>query len=211
MKRIRNPSGPPRFYDIGQEPEVIDPASPLTKLAAFGPEILEKVKAVQPGDRVDASWAPIVKIFGRTFYLAPVMWLRFQGPDDLQWDYVDFSEDTLQMVPSKSHGVYGIQVLPPMNIPPGPSYLIYIGETHDQSLQQRYEQHLKKLTRRDNKQPKLSDAVKLWNGYLRFYFAPVEDRSKIKSIEAELIGSHLPPCNQKFPAGVQSMIDALRE
>ena len=190
---------------------MIDPASPLTKLAAFGPEILQMVKAVQPGDSVDASWAPMVRIYRRTFDLAPVMWLRFQRPDDLKWDYVDFSEDTLPMVPSNSHGVYGIQVLPPMNIPPGPSYLIYIGETHDQSLQQRYEQHLKKLTRRDNIQSKLSDAVKLWDGYLRFYFARVEGRSKIKSIEAELIGAHLPPCNVRFPAGVQSMINALRE
>ena len=198
-------------FQLGEEPEVIDPASPLTKLAAFGPEIWQKVKAAQPGDRVDASWALTVKFFGRMFYLAPVMWLRFQDLDDLEWDYVDFSEDTVTRVPSDSHGVYGIQVLPPMNIPPGPSYLIYIGETHDQSLQQRYEQHLKKLTRHDNVQPKLSDAVKLWSGYLRFYFAPVEgDRSKIKSIEAELLGAHLPPCNQKFPAGVQSMIDALR-
>ena len=203
---MTRPEQEPFEFPDEEELEVLDIASELTKLAALKQEVADKLSGVGPGTPVHPSWAPVVRLFRRPFVLAPLLWARYDGPHDLEWECVDFSEVDLGKVPPDKVGVYGIAIQPEILAPPHGNYLIYVGMTESQSLQERFSQHLKKLNRIDWDQYKLSVAIQMWHKCLTFCFASVDDKSAIKAIEAELLTAHLPPCNTKYPAGVQSMM-----
>ena len=190
---------------------IIDLAGALTKLAAAQTEVAGLLSNAAPGAKVTAAWSRVVTLFGRQFFLAPAMWSRYAGPTDLDWKSVEFDTSTLADVPDDKIGVYGISIIPPIQHPPQGDYLIYVGMTKDQNLRQRYGQHLDKVTNYSLAQYKLSDAVRLWHGWLKFSYAPVVDATTIEAIEGELIAASLPPCNQRFPAGVLKMVNALRD
>lgn len=189
-----------------EELEVIDPASDLTKLAAQTQAVAEMLSAVVPGTPVRPSWGPVIRQFRRPFFLAPPLWARYAGPHDIVWECVDFAESELKKVPLDKVGVYGILIESAIQIPPHGGYLIYVGMTDHQSLQIRFDQHLKKLHKIDWDQYKLTVAIRMWKNHLRFCYAPVDDPDDVKAIESELLTCHLPPCNTRYPAGVQSMM-----
>ena len=63
------------------------------------------------------------------FILDPESWNRYPNRIGLAWNKIRFSEDTIDLVPDDTYGVYSFVVLPNLANHSDCSYLLYVGET----------------------------------------------------------------------------------
>ncbi len=132
-------------------------------------------------------------------------WRELQLPQELQWDTpIRFHRDNLDAVPNTKSGVYSFVVKPKIASHPACSCMLYIGKTESprQSLRKRLRQYFY-YQQGKGRRHHITKMLRLWNGYLWVYYAPIEDRTKINEIELALIDAFLPPCNHDYEGRIE--------
>jgi len=136
------------------------------------------------------------------FILDPRQWVAVVLPIPLNWNIVPFRENGIQNVPNDEVGVYSFVVQPDIVDHPNCVYLMYIGQTKNQSLRRRYQQYL-----RDQRTKKGRHLVvrmlNTWPDHLWFCYATIQQIQYIDEIEACLLSAYLPPINSEYPADVR--------
>ena len=143
-----------------------------------------------------------------TFCLWPKSWQEYSGNPGLtlNWQECQFVTGEVDNVPNDP-GLYSFLIQPRLAGHPSCSYLMYVGKT--KALRQRFRQYLREKERESGR-PKV---VRLLNKYpdnLFFCYTVLPDVSHIDEAEQALIGAFLPPCNDKLPAKVRVVMEALR-
>lgn len=75
------------------------------------------------------------------FILCPMQWKAYKNPAALTWKRVRFAKGSIPKVPNSSGGVYAFVVKPRILSHPAFNYLLYIGETSRQTLQDRFKNY----------------------------------------------------------------------
>ena len=141
------------------------------------------------------------------FVLSTTLWSQYSVPLSLQWKTVEFNRGNSLNVPNNSAGVYLFSVRVGVKGIPG-EYLIYVGKT-DRNFRTRFKEYLieqDSLTGRFV----VTTALSRWRGFLWFYYAPVNDYTRIKECEDALISALIPPLNTQFPASISQAVNAWR-
>lgn len=140
--------------------------------------------------------------------LSPFQWADCKLPLDLTWEAVRFTRRNMRIIP-ETQGVYTFLVQPGIANHPCCSYLLYVGETENQSFRRRYQQYLREKGAGDESvRPHVTNMLEKWDGFLWFCFARIEQTDLIDAVEDALLTAYLPPSNKAFPAKVSH---ALRE
>jgi hypothetical protein len=143
------------------------------------------------------------KLHTVTFTLMPQNWENYIQQVDLRWKVVRFTEANLRKIPDDCGGVYTFVIVPNVAKHPKCTYLVYVGETHE--FRQRYQKYL-----RDRTDPKARALVKcmlsLWDGYLWYCYAKIEETGLIHTVQDNLIRALDPVVNRMFPVDVQATI-----
>lgn len=139
------------------------------------------------------------------FVLSPTHWSSCQTTT-LSWHTVKFDRSQKKNIPQLK-GVYTFVLKPGIVNHPECAYLLYVGMTDRQNLRARFWQYF-----REKDDPKGREPVKamlnLWEDYLWFCYAPINDVGQIGSIEAELIDAFVPPINQDYPGILAKAVKA---
>jgi len=135
--------------------------------------------------------------------LSPRHWEKFSCPVNLVWKPIHFSTDRAKDVPNNSYGVYTFVVQPGIAQHPQCSYLLYVGKVERQVFRARYRQYLReKEQMQDSRRPHISRMLQKWDGYLWFFYAPIENTELISQVEDALLAAYLPDHNRDFPSHV---------
>lgn len=129
--------------------------------------------------------------------LSPEHWQTFPAPVSLTWRVAKFKQSNARRVPNDKKGVYSFVVKPNIFNHPACACLMYVGKAEDQSLRQRFKQyfaHKVDTTRR----PHISKMLLSWPNNLWFYFATVNDSTKIDDTEQALLNAFIPPFNRRY-------------
>ncbi len=158
-------------------------------------------------DRVDlAKEMDVAKTHRHHFLLWPKLWAEFKDNTALTWTSVPFDIAQVPNIPDKQ-GVYAFIVMPDASAGLRPSYLLYVGETTDQTLRERFKQYVRgvqNLTER----PKLIATLPKYSGFIHFHFAVVPANMKPEDIEDKLLSGFVPPLNSKFKGKVSAITNA---
>jgi hypothetical protein len=134
--------------------------------------------------------------------LSPFQWKACKLPLELSWNVVKFSRRNAGTVPT-TQGVYTFLVQPGIAKHPCCSYLLYVGETADQTFQGRYRQYLNEWRAGDeSRRPHITEMLQKWEGFLWFCYATIDNTNVIEDVENALLTAYLPPTNKDFPARV---------
>lgn len=144
--------------------------------------------------------------FRYSFRLSPVLWDRYRGPEDLEWECAPFGRRSLEVIPEAA-GVYAFCVRPLIGGNLCGSYLLYVGMT-DRSLRTRCREYLAKA-KKGVERPKVQRMLRLFSGteHLFFCFTVVSDHDPA-SVEESLLEATVPPACAAFPASVRSAVAA---
>lgn len=146
------------------------------------------------------------------FNLVPKLW------DDFRCDCIDLNAVTwhkckflnsdgselsneMKNLPNNKGGIYLFFVKPPV-IPGLSKYLMYIGRaklTDKHNLRVRCTKYFTEY-HSEKSRPKIARLLSYWGKYLYVYYIELEDNALIDELEAILINSLLPPCNDYIPA-----------
>lgn len=134
--------------------------------------------------------------------LSPPNWQAYVPHAALAWQPVPFSTQDVNNVPNDdSRGVYSFVVQPGIAQHPNCSYLLYVGKVEDQSFRDRYRNYLTERNKGENaRRVHVSRMLQKWDGFLWFYYAPVDEAALISPIEDALLAAYLPPANRRVPA-----------
>lgn len=130
--------------------------------------------------------------------LFPRRWEEFESPVDLFWECVRFSEETEGEIPDDFGGVYTFVVQPGIANHPCISYLMYVGQTTKQTFRTRYGQYIKKKTSDELVSVHITNMLQMYEGYLWFCYAKIDDLDIITSVEKALQDAYIPPVNRQF-------------
>lgn len=141
--------------------------------------------------------------------LSPKQWADCSLPVSLRWEFKKFTEDNSKHIPNDCGGIYTFVVQPNIADHPACSYLMYVGKA-DNSLRSRYYKYLEERRLGDaSRRPHVEEMLKTWEGYLWFYYAKVDRKDVIHSVEQLLLAAYLPPTNKEFPAEVRRALQRL--
>jgi hypothetical protein len=141
--------------------------------------------------------------------LSPEHWKSFAHPTALAWTSVKFTYANVATIP-KTRGVYTFLVQPGIANHPLCSYLLYVGETSQQTFKGRYRQYLRDGRAGDKStRPHITDMIEKWEGFLWFCYAPIKDNQIIVDVEDALLSAYLPPTNKDFPAEISKALRKL--
>lgn len=139
------------------------------------------------------------------FIINPVFWdnidLEIREKINVEWKEVKFYNDDgdptedINTIPNDKGGIY-VFVLKPNIIPDAHFYIMYIGrakKTINQNLRKRCKEYY------SEDRPKVFRLIRYWRKYIYIRYLPLDDNDTIDRIEAELINTILPPCNDKIP------------
>lgn len=125
----------------------------------------------------------------------------------LSWKKVDLDKNRAHLVSKNDQGVYLICASPPVKtINVISAYtILYAGQvkSHGRSLQDRFLEHI------DNPNPQLKLFLNCYYPTIHFWFAVVQDQSKIDELEILLIEIFNPPCNSIKAPGTQVLLARL--
>lgn len=112
------------------------------------------------------------------------------------------------LVPNDAGGIYFFCIIPPV-FESHVSYLMYIGRAQ-YSTSHNLRKRVKCYWR--DERPKLERLFRLWGDYLYLKWIPIKDEnSKIRTLEAKLINSFLPPFNTEIPnIKIRQAVNAFR-
>lgn len=85
---------------------------------------------------------------------------------------------------------------------------MYIGKAEDQSLRQRFKQYFAHRTD-TTRRPHISKMLLSWPDNLWFYFAAINDHSKIDDTEQALLNAYIPPVNRRYHGIVKRQVEQL--
>jgi hypothetical protein len=159
------------------------------------------------------AWTPAVSDFKRfhvpRFLLNPKQWSSYPNRvPGLTWKRVRFNQAGVAAIPDNKKGIYTFVAEPTIAKHNAIRYLLYVGETHNQSLRTRCKNYLAELT---NKKPRIHiyEMLTKWPDHLWIHYAVVTNEPDIEPLEEELIAAFLPPFNRKFPATVRGRMKAV--
>ena len=136
------------------------------------------------------------------------MWDECNLSVTLQWQSVKFGEQSRNSVPSNKFGVYAFMLEPNFPDIPCSAYLLYIGKTV-RNFRRRYGEYLDE-EEDDFARPKIAWMFERWSEHIRFYYAPIANKSLVKETEDKLIDSCVPPCNDKFKGILRRALTAFQ-
>ena len=123
---------------------------------------------------------------------------------DLSWKNLSFDENSRHLVPEHDGGVYLICAKPPPGfVEPVPVYtVLYAGkvESTEHGLRRRFLEHLRRPS------PILRIFRLCYFPHLYFWCVAIHDQSRISEIEALLIETFNPPCNQRRAPGTDVLL-----
>lgn len=119
-------------------------------------------------------------------------------PINLTWNEVPFEAAQLNNVPANQKGIYCFVVKPSISQLFETRYLFYIGKT-TRSFRERYTEYLRDAAGKGKPRPKVFTMLKLWDGYLHFYYAPIPNNSDISICEEKYLNSLVPKVNTDIP------------
>ncbi len=161
-------------------------------------------------DILDTKKVDEAKSFRKEFFLWPAMWSAFDV--DLtprKWQIYKFHKTIKSRIPD-TIGVYSFVIKPDVADHPACSYLMYIGQTTDQTLRVRFGQYIEELEGKRKSRAKVKYMFDKWADNLFFVCMPLDNTLKPKSIEDKLIMAFLPPVNDEdtFPSEIKRIIKA---
>ena len=142
--------------------------------------------------------------------LSPIQWAGYDALVDLKWDARFFDGAERENVPDDSSGVYTFVAMSRVADHPLASYLLYVGETTEQSFRDRFSQYLTEERAVKSKRPHVTDMLLSWKGYLWFFYAPISDTAEAIETETRLQQAWIPPFNKRFPTDIRDAIKILQ-
>ena len=140
------------------------------------------------------------------FLLWKRQWEAFEPSIHLAWDEFPFSEQAVPNIPNYT-GVYAFCIRPDVGTNLITSYLLYIGET-TRPMRVRFREYLAE-TYDPIGRSRIYHFFGMYRPYIRFLCAPVPDGVSPRDVEKELLVLYTPPCNMRFPAQVQRVMDVV--
>ncbi len=134
------------------------------------------------------------------FLLFPDHWIDPANttPVPLTWNELPFETIQTNNVPKNQKGIYCFVVKPVVNNFFETRYLFYVGQT-TRSFQERFKEYLRDADGKGKPRPKVYSMLKLWKGYLHFYYAPISTNSNISSCETIFLNTLVPKVNTDIP------------
>ena len=151
-------------------------------------------------------------VYKRAFLLWKTQWDNYPDPIPLDWKCVKFEASYRTQIP-RSKGIYAFFVEPRIANFPSHGYLMYIGETGQDSnhnLRKRFADYLSE--KKGTKRRSIEYMLNLWEGYLYFYYAEVDpNQINLKELEQILLDTFIPPfVKQGFSGKIKEIVDILR-
>lgn len=146
--------------------------------------------------------------------LFPKYWNRYRNRTRLRWRRVKFARQNTVRVPATSRGVYSFVAQPGIANHPATAYLLYIGMVAgtradgDRNFRERFQEYLREPSLPKARQH-IVDMFLKWPDHLWFYYAPVDNRSAIRTLENDLLVAYLPPHNRAWPAVIRRVMRSL--
>ena len=126
---------------------------------------------------------------------------------DLSWKKVEFDRNRSHLVSNNDRGVYLICASPPIEtISVINAYtILYAGQvkSRNRSLRMRFLEHIRTPS------PQLKLFLDCYYPAVHFWFASVQDESKIDDLEVLLVEAFNPPCNKIRAPGTQILLARL--
>jgi len=143
-----------------------------------------------------------------TFCLWPKMWQEYSKTTNrsFKWRENKFAITEVEKVPDKA-GLYTFLIEPRVANHPSCSYLMYVGQTGN--LRIRFQQYLKEKDRESGR-PKVVRLLNKYPDYLFFCYTILSNTQNIDILEQALISAYIPPCNDRLPASINKVVEALR-
>ena len=151
-------------------------------------------------------------IYKRAFLMWKTQWDNYPDPIPLNWECVKFEKDNRNQIPS-GKGIYAFFVEPRIANFPSHGYLMYIGQTGQDSnhnLRKRFSNYLSKSE--GKKRRRIKFMLNTWESYLYFYYAEVDpDKINLKQLERILLDTFTPPFVKRgFSGKISFVVDLLR-
>lgn len=134
------------------------------------------------------------------FLLFPDQWIDPGNniPVALVWNEVPFQKAELINVPNNQKGIYCFVVKPLVSQLFETKYLFYIGKT-TRNFRARFTEYLRDAEGKGKPRPKVFTMLKLWNGYLHFYYAHIPNDRTISTCEEKYLNTLIPKVNTDIP------------
>jgi hypothetical protein len=116
----------------------------------------------------------------------------------LAWSELPFESAQLHNVPTNQKGVYCFVLKPKYNQFFETRYLFLVGKT-TRNFRVRFREYLRDLEGKGKPRPKVYTMLKLWDGYLHFYYANISTKSSIATCEERLLNTFVPKVNTDIP------------
>lgn len=161
-------------------------------------------------DILDTKKVDEAKSYYTRFILWPSMWKTFDielSPN--KWQEYKFKKSIKKTIPDRK-GVYSFVIKPNVAGHPSCSYLMYIGQTTDQTLRERFGQYVAEQKGKGKVRPKVAYILNKYKNHLFFVCMPIDDPLSPKTVESKLIKALLPPVNDTntFPSEIKRIIKA---
>ena len=134
--------------------------------------------------------------YDQTFTLWPTGWENYPAPIPLNWKSVKFEKKNRKTIP-ENQGIYAFFVKPQVADFQCHAYLMYIGETgqdSDNNLRKRFSEYFSYKT--NHKRPHIHRLLNKWDGYLYFHYAEIpENVMNLNALETMLLDTFMPPYN----------------
>ena len=148
-----------------------------------------------------------------TFNHSPELWKDCCLPVELDWKCIRFTRENEDCVPQDKYGVYAFMLEPEIPGPPKSAYLLYIGKTEvNRRFRRRYKDYIYHQYSEIgyDQRPRIARLLEIWNGYIWFYYAPIEDINLVEDVETILLNACIPPANDKFKGRINAVVSLFR-
>lgn len=143
------------------------------------------------------------------FILLPRRWNEYEGPNDLDWNCVDFQEENRDAVP-REHGIYAFCIRPPIAGDICGAYLLYLGKAEGQTLRDRYGDYVRDIGN-ENARWKIQRMLALYHGRDCLYFCyTLVEADNVADLEDNLLAAFDPPANDQVPATIRGVQEAFQ-
>lgn len=119
-------------------------------------------------------------------------------PVALTWDELPFENSQLVNVPSNQKGVYCFVLKPRFNQFFETRYLFLVGKT-TRNFRIRFKEYLRDAEGKGKPRPKVFTMLKLWEGYLHFFYAAIPNNVILSNCEEQLLNTFVPRVNTDIP------------
>lgn len=140
-----------------------------------------------------------LKLHIQKFLLYPQYWQNesnaFSG--NVNWESCLFTPENRDRVP-RLKGIYCFVVIPKYDKIFETRYLFYVGKT-SRTLWERYKEYLDDLAGKGKPRKKVFKMLKLYNGYLHFFYTPLDSKLEVDTFEDRLLNIFVPHVNTQIP------------